>query len=690
MNTLSIDIETRSKFNLKHGVYGYAMDPSTRVLCIAYKFNAEPTKIIIPQDGRDFLLPCDIPKEFLEMYVLCELNAFNGGFERTVLNYSKLGLPQIPMESWHCTQALSLYYNLPISLDDCSYALKLTAKKDKGGRVVMLQLCKPRNKQFPNVYYSRQEYPEKYEILYAYCITDVDVEDAIKCRLGRLPPQEQKYYEITNRINDRGLLLDAHACNAANKIYVVYKSTLSDRCKGMYGFNPSQRAKVIEYLQVSNNIDLQNKLRAETVDDLLNGKYGELTRDSILLINYRKEYSRTSLSKITAFLRVANSDNRMRGTIQYYGASVNGRWAGRLIQPQNLPRGFVKDLETVFNDLLTLEPNTFINKYPSIIDTLASCLRGFIIAPKDKHMFIIDYSAIEARVVAWLCDIETDLKAFRDNKCVYRNFGKQVFGYTQEECDALAKGSRERAILKEGILSLGYGVGHEKYGSQVFKLTNEAVDIRCKCPKPPAGEYQEHTCEAKRIVEVYRNTRSGVKDAWRECEAAVLETMQSGKVVPVLDGLVSFVRNDMWVHVRLPSGRVLRYPQPTYKETLTSWGEVKASFCYRGVRSGIKSQEEMEDPNFRQGWRRKFMYGAKFFQNICSAIARDIMGEAMIHVDGELYQILLTVHDEIVGVFDKNGKGNLKEICDLMTIVPDWCKGLPLNVEGELSDRYKK
>ena len=715
MRKMSIDIETRSEADLKKvGAYAYATHPSTGIMCIFYKITvdgvAQPTKGIIPMGTNDILTTETMPQDFLEAWVdpETELHAFNETFERVLLQHNTfLTLPKVHFTRWHCTMVRAYYYNLPADLKTCAKVLGLHAQKDEEGKRVMLQLAKVRkpSKTNPDGYFSRAKYPEKYEILYKYCDQDVEVEDAISAYLAPIPQMEQTLFNLDKEINSVGLYIDMPAIEKAIKVSAIskkalraefiemttYEKEVGGQMVAIEGLTPGQGAKYIEYVFERYGLELTN-MRAETVDQIMRKK-DSFNPQFIKELEVRSKATKTALAKLDKFKACATADQRIHGALQFYGASATGRWAGRPIQPQNLPsRNIRKDMDNVFKNLMKLSPVDFYNFYKGedVVKTLSSCLRGFIIPPPNHAMFMIDYSAIEGRVVAWLGDVTTDLEAFRAGLCVYREFGKQAYGMTHEEAHAMPKGGPQRQAMKACILSLGYGVGHDKLGGTLFDDSKETVDIRCKpdtCFKDESGRLI-HNCEANRLVKLYRATRPKVKQMWEDMMSAVFAAMKDPGSVHTA-GPFKFVKRGIFLHMRIPSGRVLRYPGAEVN-IVEKWGRDMPEFSYRGESTAKKNAEEVADKNFSTKWRIKRMYGAKFFQNGAQAIARDIMAEAMLRVQrSKKVKISLTVHDEIVGIF-KKGTVELSEIEDMMIVVPDWCTGLPLAVEGEIVERYKK
>jgi DNA polymerase len=702
---MSIDIETRSKCDLKAtGVYPYAIHPTTDIMCIAYKIDDQPTKIITPSNNKSVLMKEDFDNpsaemvEFHDYYTRpeVELHAFNETFERLLFKFNKIGLPKVSATRWNCTMVRAYYYNLPADLKTCAKALGLPVQKSDEGRRIMLQLSKKRkpSKTNPEEWYTRDRYPEKFDVLYSYCITDVDVEAAISDYLAPVPDMEHELFNLDKEINATGLYIDHESVRKAQMVEQLAKADLKAQFRELTGgINPTQGEVYRAYVSDTYNIFLPN-LQAATVEKMI--KESEKYPPKLIQeLKLRSQATKTSLSKLKKFLSCMTPDNRIHGALQFYGASSTGRWAGRLIQPQNLPsRNIRKDMDVIFKNLNSMTAEEFYHRYKDedVIKVLSTCLRGFITPPPGHKMFMVDYSAIEGRVVSWLGDVESDLEAFRNGLCVYREFGKLAYGMSHDEAHALPKGSDERAVLKECILSLGYGVGHDKLGGRIFENTGEKIDIRCSkktCHKDPENpDFIIHNCEARRLVQVYRETRPYVVKYWRQMESAVFKAMRDPDNV-YSAGVFKFIKRGIFLHMRLPNGRVLRYPGAAIREVF-KWGKHLDEFVYRGESTGIKTAEEKNDPDFSVKWRIQGMYGAKFFQNACQAIARDIMAEAMLRVQRTgRYKICLTVHDEIVGLF-KPEEGSLNEVEALMTVNPDWAPDIPLAVEGELVTRYRK
>jgi len=684
---MSIDIETRSECDLKKcGVYKYALDGSTICLCVAYKIDDKKVKLFIP--GED-----DIPADFLSHWndPECELWAFNATFERCL--FSKvicpdLQMPDVPKERWFCSMVLCYWWNITGGLDSCAKALGLDDRKDKKGHRIMLQLSKLRkpSEENPDRWFTKEKYPEKYTALYSYCKQDVCVESSIRDQLEPLAPIERELYLLDCKINGRGLYIDLPVCNAALIIVKRYKAKLVDECEKLCGFAPTQVAKLQEWF-ASKGVALES-LSAENVRNALeedpSAEDACLDETTTRVLELRQESSKTSVTKFQAMKNAACSDKRVHGSLQYYGASTTGRWAGRLIQPQNLTR-FTKEglnYSALFNKLPTMSPDKFVasclSRDESPIDVLSTAIRGVIKAPPKKDMFIADYSGIEARVIAWLAEEDHALNIFRDDLCLYKDMAGIIYGIADPQ--KLDDKDNRRYVGKQAILSLGYGVGWKKF----MNTTNEGMDYLIK-----AGETEPMSmADSQEIVKLYRTKYHNICKFWYQINDAVLFTIKTKEVCVI--GKLRVWFDGFWLNMELPSGRPLRYPACHIKQ-VEKWepGKFVPEIRYRGHKTGAKDKREMEDPEYDMSWRIIPMYGAKFIQNACQAIARDIMAEAMLRAESAGFQIILTVHDEIVSVVPQGTK-TVDELCKVMCQVPVWCKGLPLAVDGDKVERYCK
>jgi len=624
-----IDFETRSEVDLrKAGVYRYAEDPSTEVLCMAYKLNDRPTKLW--KRGEDWPVALDVP-----IGHGWTIHAHNAQFERLIwgMMTKREYWPQVPLEVWSCTAARAAAYGLPRSLDGATKALGLDVLKDDGGHRLMLQMCKPRrpSKTNPAKWFDDAE---RLERLYAYCIQDVEAEYALAQAIPELSEDELEVWRLDQRINDRGVQLDVETIEAAlrllGKLDKKAKKEITELTGGAVT-SPGQVAKLLEWLK-----DLgvyAEDLQAETVDRLLK-ELCEVetwrTFNAWRALNIRREHSKSSTKKFKAMSTVACKDGRARGLLLYHGAHT-GRWAGRLVQPQNMPRASVKaGAQTEYAIELVREGaiNDLEMLYGPVTSTLSALLRPQIVAATGRTLLVADYSSIEARVLLWLARDKDGLDVFRRGDDIYKEMAGTIYGK-----DPATVTKAERALGKTAILGLGYGMGWKK-----FRATCESQGI----------EIDDK--EAERVVKAYRKKYWMVKKLWNTIETAFIHIAERGH---------NFYK--------LPSGRLLHYQNLRYEHT--------DILSYTAENSQTKK------------WERVETWGGKLVENIVQAIARDVMADAMRRLEF-FCPIVLTVHDEIICESDTpESLGNVETV---MCTPPAWASDLPIAVEGWSGTRYRK
>ncbi len=640
--------------------------------------------------------------------------------------------------------------------------------KDKEGSNEMLSLCKPRKPTAGNsdLWYTREKYPEKYNVLYSYCNTDVICEKSISDALQPIPAQIREEELLTTRMNTIGMTVDKVALRAAQDVWKTYKPMLQEQFKSFIkplmnddvmpydedaqllkfnkseakrfdeynekmikwyglcdtldtgrcrepneieakvftltkptwieaypeGFKSSQNAVLLSFINLRYNMSL-TKLDKTAIKMLLSK---DIPDDLRTIVNLRNDITAASLKKLDSFDRCCAPDGRIHDSLKYYGATATGRWSGAGLQPQNIAsRGLYHDVPAVFHDLKRLTTAEFIDKYEehNIVNILRSSLRGYIMASKGKKFVQYDFSAIEARVVAVLGDVTKVLKAFEDGLCVYKDACKDIFGYSHEKAHALDSQSWERKVAKEFELSLCYGVGHNSLGDRIYENTDYKVDFRCKCRK--VGDKIKHKCEAHRLVQMYRKDRLGVVHLWSKMEQAAIDACQNEGVVSTA-GVFKFVKKGIFLYMRLPNGRTLKYADAKV-EMVDRWGDGRETpqITYRGKDSAPKTQKEYQDKNYRDSWRICRLWGSKSFQHGSQAIARDIMAEALLNIEGfddGKYTLVLSVHDEEIAEVDKAADEELikQEMTQLMCTPPVWFPDIPLKVEGACHERFCK
>lgn len=695
---LMIDIETRSRCNLKtQGNYKYAADPSTEIICVSWTaFNDQQTSKTyvewVLNEGK-------MSDMFMKIYKNpdVELYAHNATFERLTMNVTGKcrdvfhGFSTLKPDRWVDTQHSCKYLNLPPSLNNISECLNLTDSKLDIGKSLISKYSSPRKDG------SFADPTEAKDDWLKYCRIDNKAQMEVLKNLGTPPEIEKELYRLDARMNDFGIPIDVEFCEKAVAVIKKAQEMFSQRIKKLTGgIGPSQAVKLKEWFN-KNGCDVEG-----TGAEVLTQAYRHQDLSPVVkqVIELKIQAAKASVKKFNAALKLVTPGDRIRGMLNFCGAATTGRWSAAGVQPQNFPNGgktggaiqldagwmSIADQE---QDLLKLTTEQYCDKYgDDVLNSISYLCRSMIKAPEGYEFLVADYSAIEARVIAWLCSQEDALEVFREGKCAYKAFAATVFGLDPDEAQAMDKHDWRRAVCKEGVLSLGYGTGHESYGGKVFERTDEEVDIRCKCPKPRKGK-QIHTCEAKRIVDTYRTDMSKITATWKAVEMAVIQAYKKPKTPVRINKYLSVVYTSGILRIILPSKRMISYPGFEL-ELQDNDGYTKLSMHYRGKSTFKKTNEENEDPNYRSWWRKKHLYAAKFLQNICQAVARDVMAEAMFRVQGTKgMRNCFTVHDECI-VLVKKGLYTAEQLCDLMAVVPSWAKGLPLKVEGGTAERYCK
>lgn len=636
MTRITIDFESRSRCDLKKcGVWKYAEDPSTEVLCIAWSGEDDVVHSHI-FDQRQ--LPST---EFLKLLYAVEagaiVNAHNATFEYLMWNRVMPrfvpSAPALHPSQLRCSMARALSCGLPAGLDNLAAAMNLPVKKDTEGYRLMLKMCKP-NKKGEWV-----DSPEGRQRLALYCRQDVTVEASAEKYLPELSESEQQLWELTLRVNERGVPLDAESCTRAALAMREYSDELNARCRELSGVGGRQVAALLAELENRGieleSLDKNSVAKALELDDI-----DPVARE---LLELRQELGRASTSKLDRMIEMKCSDDRIRGNLRYHGAAT-GRWSGEGVQFQNLFRSTIKDTDTV---LAAIHTDLLHELYESPAEAVASAVRGMIQTP---HRFIDgDYSAIEARVLAWLTD-DAAYALYRQNKDTYKVMAGKIFGI-----DPAAVTSDQRHVGKQAELGCGYGMGHKKFYATCVQY---GIDMTPKL--------------AKHTIEVYRNTHPNIVKFWYDTEnAAISATENRGQVRRV--GKTAWKRDGDWLKCRLPSGRLLRYYRPHVLPVEVPWGGTKGALHYTYTE---KSRGTVGHT-----------YGGALVENITQAVARDFMAGAMVRLEAEGFPIVLTVHDEIL--VESSTKSEA-EFVRLMEQTPPWADGFPLKVGAWVGRRYRK
>lgn len=685
MKPLHLDIETYSECDLgAAGVYKYAEHPSTEVLCLSFAIG----------DGGIWQWKAGDPlPQLLVNHIKAggEVRAHNAQFERVVLNGppgQKIGFPPMRIEQMVCTAAKMSAHGLPRSLGGAAEALGAEAKSLEG-RTTMLQLCKPRKKH-EDGRYTPSNAPDKFAILYAYCAQDVASERDIDHRVPDLSPAEQAVYIMDQKINARGIAVDLKAIADIQAVIAEYKDYLRAEMVTTAGVEPTQRAKIAEWIR-ENGWPLLSDMQAETVRGLLGRDDVPPTVKKVLQIY--STYNLKAVTKYDAILEAVCADGRLRGMFMYHGANT-GRWSSLIVQLQNLFRPVIADPETAIAAFASRDLDWIRTLYAGVdpMKVAASCVRSVFVAGDGRELLFLDYAGIESRVTAWLFDEEWKLQVFRDYDAgtgpdSYKVAYARAF---QIAVDQVSKGQRQIGKVME--LALGYEGG---VGAFVTMVSTYGIDLeemtRAVLPIIPAdvresAEWMWDNMPATRndlpydtfiacdsLKRMWRIIHPKIVQGWKDLKSAAEMAVQNPEqVFKIPNGKIMFKVHRGWLYMRLPSGRRLAYYAPHWHE-----GEKSAELRYQGI-----------DTYTRQ-WKDVGTYGGKLCENAAQAISRDILVNGMFNLETRGYELVGTVHDEdICEIIPKFG--SLADAANLMCTLPEWAKGLPLAVEGHRGKRYRK
>ena len=642
--TLAIDIETYSDVDLiSCGVYKYSSSPYFEILLIAYSVDDKETVCIDVANGEE------PPKEFMEMLFddTVTKTAFNANFERTC--FSNYYQHSFRPEAWRCTVVQAAMLALPLSLEGVGAVLGLDKQKMTEGKELIKYFCSPCKATKSNGGRTRnlpKDAPEKWRQFKTYCIRDVDVEKQIRQRLAKfpIPKREQEIYCLDQRINDRGIMVDRNLVNHAVACDLLYKETATARAYELTGLeNPNSVSQLKLWLK-EKGLEVDS-LAKDTVKDLSMKAEGDVQE----VLKLRLATSKTSVKKYEAIDRSVCAENRVHGLLQFYGANRTGRWAGRLVQIHNLPQNHLPDLElarALVSEGRYEEVELFYESTPNVLSEL---IRTAFVAKPGCRFIISDYSAIEARVLAWLAGEEWRLQVFETHGKIYEASASAMFHVPIEE---ITKTSPLRQKGKISELALGYGgaVGAlTSMGALKMGLTEE---------------------ELPGLVSTWRSANPHITAFWWVVDEAAVTAVRDKK--PSKVGRVSFEYKSGILFVTLPSGRKLSYVKP--RMMLNKFG--REGLTYEGIGESKK-------------WMRLETYGPKLVENIVQAASRDILAEAMLRLEKEGFDIVCHVHDEVV-LEVPDGKSSVEEVNEIMAVNPVWTEGLPLKAAGFESPFYKK
>lgn len=650
MRHLHVDIETFSAFNLKDGgVYRYAQDPSFEIILFAYAWDDEEPTVIDLTDGDG--LPNDVWAALTDPNVL--KIAHNANFEmvctQEYFGYTDESFRLKP-DQWFCTMVAASYLGLPHSLDKVSQVLNLTEQKDSKGKALISYFCTPckptkrnggRTRNLPH------HDPEKWELFKSYNAQDVRTEGEVYKYLQRFPPMPQiewKYWQQDQEINARGVQVDPEFIEAAIEANLQFLQHVHVELKELTGVdNPNSLAQLKTWIEGKIGRYVAS-LSKDHLEDLL--KTPSLPWVVVRALQLRQLGSKTSVSKYDAMRSYMCQDGRIRGLLQFYGANRTGRFAGRGVQVQNLKRTMGKGLLVAREAVVKGVADLIYDDVPEVISTL---VRTAIIAAPGRSLVSSDFSAIEARVVAWLAGEEWQLEVFNTHGKLYEATAAKMFGLPVE---SIGKGSDLRQKGKVAALALGY------QGGSGALITMGALRQGLTEAELPA------------IVRAWRSANPAIVKLWREVEyfAKTAVNAKTGRELVLPYAKIGFRYDRGYLFITLPSGRRLAYYGATVKD--------RKLFYY-----GMDQVKKI--------WTRIDTYGGSLVENIVQAIARDCLVGAMYRLKG--LPIVMHVHDEIVlEVDDDKAQATLDEVNAVMAVSPSWGKGLPLSGAGYISKFYKK
>lgn len=724
------DFETQASVDLKKtGAYEYSKHHETRAMCFAFKHPSWPRPKLIPY--RMIELPWNaLPLSVREPWQRWALDpeivfvAHNATFEQCIYNnvLVPLGWPVLPIEKWRCTAAKAAAVAIPRNLAGAGAVMQTHTQKDFEGHRIMLRLCKPtaayikwekkvekllsawaKTKHHltdaelraevgdaPPKFWTPETAPDDFKKLYHYCKIDVLAEELLDKALPDLPPTEQALWFIDQKINLRGVRIDMPL---VEKVFDTMRSESKAMVKELdvltMGLVSSghKRKAILDFLEIE-GIALPNLRSATVAEFIANGK---VTGDAKAVLKIRQALSKSSTAKYQSLINTAASDGRVRDILLFNAAST-GRWGGKGVQPQNLPRGgIIKDIYSAIDDIKTLEIEDLKMLYGrNLMPLFSSVIRGVFIASEGYEMFVQDYAGVELRVLWWLARHEKGLAMLKNGIDPYRAMASRIFNVALEEVT-----DAQRQVGKAAVLGCGFGMGAKKF------ITSAKDVYRADVTKDLA----------KLAVSAYREEHWPVAELWSEYDQAAMSAVEYPSANYRV-GLVSFRTEGRFLKITLPSGRKLSYcdPKLVWRENFKMLDkdddmvicrahQVKAYEAegYNVVKTfqlprleyfAVNHQARKEDCVIPK-WAREATYGGKITENIVQAVARDLLANAIVQADIEGFDVLMHSHDELVCEAPKNVFSE-RHYQLTMESLPTWAAGLPLKAEGWKNTRYRK
>ncbi len=686
---LTLDFETRSEADLtKVGAWEYSMHPSTEVLCVGWESPTGKNQWDA-RDGQDAPQLVDL---FADIELADVTEAHNAFFEYCIWQnvcHARYGWPAMPQDRWLCSASKAAAVAIPRSLANAGSAMGLAVVKDEEhGKWAMMKLSRPRKPTKNNPAKWHDDVAD-WDKMLQYNLNDVASEVALSEALPDLPPKELRLWRLSERMNIRGWAVDTEGCRAARQLAEEYKERLVKEFRAITGgIGPGQRAAFLVWLN-ERGVCVTDTT-AETLDKLLKLRVATLTDDVERAITIMREVGRSSVKKYDSMIAYSETDGRARGLFLFDGAST-GRFAGRGIQPHNYPRGGKHDMDLMWKVIHERRLDMIELIYGDPLKFLSHALRGALWAKAGSRLLVADFAAIETRVLFWLADELAGLAVLRMGQDIYCDMASDIYRRLITKLDEI-----ERQFGKQAILGLGFGMGFIK-----FFMTCRKYGITFTRPQigaiVPAGElnavmdwiYRERWGDIKKMipdiersdlpalalmkyaVDRYRRKYKAVSELWRAYEDGAKNAVRSPGVM-FKTGRVAWktqqVGGKEFLLCRLPSGRCLFYPEPEL---------IGSDLTHMAI-------------DDRGQWVRRKTYGGMLVENATQAVARDVMAESMLRLDGTAYNDLVgTVHDELISEVPE-GVGTVKEFVEMIEIVPDWAAGMPIKAVGWEGKRYAK
>ena len=677
-----LDYETRSLCDIKRtGAFKYAEDPSTEILCAAIARNdEEPLLWVNPKFAFDDLFTCQSYPGADELMVeMCAgtgpVYAHNAQFEHAITNHCPNSPFAVDIRRWRCTAAMSRRAAIPPSLEKAAETLGLLQQKDSKGKTLIRKFSVPQKKdgKFIEPIHKQEDFIAFCE----YCLQDVRVEQGIHKAL--------KHFELTGDIleafladlatNARGMPVNIPALRHAKSLIDTYEARLTEEFRGLTGFNPTQRNVLLQWLK-ENGYPGDN-LRADTLDEQLES--AEFDPSSLLgrVLTIKKHLSFASIKKVGAMIECACDDGRVRGTLQFYGAST-GRASGRLIQPQNFKRPTIADTDASYADICAGEGEDHIELFHGpLLEVIGSSIRHFIHDPEGP-IFDVDFSAIEARVSAWLAGEEWKLEVFRTHGKIYEATICRMTGMPLQEMLDYAKehGKHhpDRFKGKVSELALTY------QGGKNALIAMGAIDMGLK---------EE---ELEGIVEQWREANSNIVKLWHACDRAAKNAVTNFGTryeVGKLSFFCATTAGARYLFMKLPSGRRISYRDPKIDETVSR--DKKTGEIETWSNGNIKTRQTLsywgQIPG-KVAWGRCAIYGGMWVENASQAIAADLLNNGIVKAEKKGIHVASMIHDQCLAY--KRGDFTIQDLCDCLTDLPAWAEGLPIAVDGQVQPYYTK